>query len=40
MNDFICLAGLAACLALTFGFIRMCAALMPPETTSKSGSKP
>jgi hypothetical protein len=37
MNDLLFLAILAGCLALTFGLVRMCAALMPHET---SGSKP
>jgi len=39
MNDLIFLAILLACLAVTFGFIRMCAGLMPKET-SQPGSKP
>lgn len=40
MNDLVFLAILLACLALTFGLVGMCAGLMPPETSSQSGSKP
>lgn len=38
MNDFAFLATMLACLALTFGLMRMCATLMPEGTPSHSGS--
>jgi hypothetical protein len=40
MYDFIFLATLLAFLALTFGLVRMCAGLMPQDSTSQTGSKP
>jgi hypothetical protein len=39
MNDLTFLAILAGFLALTFGLVQMCVALMPREQ-SQSGSKP
>lgn len=40
MNDLLFLTILLACVALTFGFIRVCSSLMPREPSSKTGSKP
>jgi hypothetical protein len=40
MNDLLFLAVLLACLALTFGLVRLCAGLMTHETSSQIGSKP
>lgn len=40
MDDFVFLSILAICLALTFGLIRMCAGLMPRDTSTQTGSKP
>ncbi len=40
MNDMLYLAIMLVCIALTFGLVRVCSALMPAETPSKTGSKP
>jgi hypothetical protein len=40
MNDLIFLAILLACLGLTLGLVRVCAALMPHDIESPTGSKP
>jgi hypothetical protein len=40
MHDLMFLVILLAWLALTLGFVRMCAGLMPRETASQTGSKP
>jgi hypothetical protein len=40
MNDLIFLTILLACLALTFGLVRVCSSLMPREPSSRAGSKP
>jgi hypothetical protein len=40
MYDLIFLAILLAFLALTLGLVRMCAALMPQDSTSRTGGKP
>lgn len=40
MNDLIFLTILLACMALTFGLVRMCSSLMPRESSSQIGSKP
>ena len=40
MDDVIFIAIMLACLALTFGLVQMCEALMPSDTGSQTGSKP
>jgi hypothetical protein len=40
MDDIIFIAIMLACVAVTFGLVRMCAALMPSDSTSRTGSKP
>ncbi len=39
MDDLIYVAIVLSCLALTFGLVRMCAALMPREMPPQPGSK-
>lgn len=40
MNDLLFLTVLVACLALTFGLVRMCSDLMTREISSQIGGKP
>jgi hypothetical protein len=40
MYDLIFIATLLVFLALTLGLVRMCAGLMPQDSTPRTGSKP
>lgn len=40
MDDLIFITIMLACLAVTFGLVRMCEALMPGDTRSQAGSQP